>query len=81
MQLAGMKSRILNTLKDFSLLKQEEEAPPMSIDLCEALELSQEDLVFRSKKTLKFIVHDYAAFEVVTLDRFTHRVIRSFARD
>ena len=76
-----MKSRILNTLKDFSLLKQEEEAPPMSIDLCEALELSQEDLVFRSKKTLKFILHDYAAFEVVTLDRFTHRVIRSFARD
>tara|TARA_B100000767_G_C19777545_1_gene543592 strand:+ start:759 stop:3887 length:3129 start_codon:yes stop_codon:yes gene_type:complete len=76
-----MKSRILNTLKDFSFLKEEEDVPQMSIDLCKALELSREELVFRSKQTLKFILHDYEAFEVVTLDRFTHRVIRSFAHD
>ena len=76
-----MKSRILNTLKDFSSLKQDQDVPQMSIDICEALDLSLEELVFRSKQTLKLILHDYAAFEVVTLDRFTHRVIRSFARD
>ena len=76
-----MKSRILNTLKSFSSLKQENDVSQMSVDLCEALKLSHEELAYRSQQALKSILHDYAAFEVVTLDRFTHRVIRSFARD
>ena len=41
----------------------------------------RQELAYRSQQALKSILHDYAAFEVVTLDRFTHRVIRSFARD
>src|SRR5690606_4367262 len=30
---------------------------------------------------LKNIIHNYAAFEVSTIDGFTHRVLRTFAKD
>ncbi|MDB4608705.1 UvrD-helicase domain-containing protein [Flavobacteriaceae bacterium] len=73
-----MKSRILNKLNEFSDLDNQDQ---MAAELCEFLEVSNKELAFRSKQALKFILHDYAAFEIVTLDRFTHRIIRSFSRD
>jgi len=76
-----MKSRILKSLKEYSSLVETDKTPQMAFDLCEALELSTAELAFRSRQALKLILQDYAAFEVVTLDRFTHRIIRSFARD
>ena len=76
-----MKSRILKSLKEYSSLVETGKTPQMVLDLCEALELSTAELAFRSRQALKLILQDYAAFEVVTLDRFTHRIIRSFARD
>ena len=38
-------------------------------------------LVKRARRAMHAILHDYAAFDVITLDSFTHRVIRSFAKD
>ena len=76
-----MKSRILKSLKEYSSEAEIGKTPQMVVDLCEALELSTAELAFRSRQALKLILQDYAAFEVVTLDRFTHRIIRSFARD
>ena len=76
-----MKSCILKSLKEYSSLVETGKTPQMVLDLCEALELSTAELAFRSRQALKLILQDYAAFEVVTLDRFTHRIIRSFARD
>ena len=76
-----MKSRILKSLKEYSSEAEIDKTPQMVVDLCEALELSTAELAFRSRQALKLILQDYAAFEVVTLDRFTHRIIRSFARD
>ena len=76
-----MKSRILKSLKEYSSLVETDKTLQMVLDLCEALELSIAELAFRSRQALKLILQDYAAFEVVTLDRFTHRIIRSFARD
>ncbi len=73
-----MKTRILEYLNEFSNIKK---ASTMSSALCEALDISQSKLQHRSQHTLKSILHDYSAFEVVTLDNFTHRVIRSFAKD
>src|SRR5690606_4242750 len=35
----------------------------------------------QSKKILKNLLHNYAAFSVETIDRFNHRLIRTFARD
>ena len=45
------------------------------------LEISTDELKKRAEINLHLILHDYAAFDVITLDSFTHRVIRSFAKD
>src|SRR5690606_11244060 len=35
----------------------------------------------RSRQALKEILHNYAFFDVSTVDKFTHRIIRTFAKD
>lgn len=74
-----MKQRILGSLYSFSRF---EEAPPAMLqDL--ALELGQdpETLKRRSGELLKEILHNYAFFDISTIDRFNNRLIRTFARD
>ena len=75
-----MKSRIVATL---SLFSQGEDISEniMAKNLMHDLSISAEQLIHRSQRLLKTLLHDYAAFDVITLDRFTHRVIRSFAKD
>jgi len=76
-----MKARILDNLYQFSVLSDIEKAPPMFNTLVEALDLNPELLIKRSKKHLKQILHNYAFFDVSTIDKFTHRLIRTFAKD
>lgn len=79
---AEMKSRIIEMLKAFSdvaILKKSDNA--MFADLCSELEMSPEGLHHKSKSVLDTIIHNYAAFDVSTIDGFTHRVIRTFAYD
>ena len=49
--------------------------------LLETLAITPQELQYRAKRSLQTILHDYAAFDVITLDSFTHRVIRTFAKD
>ncbi|MBW2960207.1 UvrD-helicase domain-containing protein [Mesonia aestuariivivens] len=76
-----MKSRIVNSLKDFA----EEETPKKSIALFEEIKnetkLSSEEIKNEAKIILRSILHNYAAFDVSTIDGFTHRVLRTFAKD
>jgi len=76
-----MKTRIVNSLRDFS----EEETPQKSIPLFEAVktetQLSSEEIKVKSREIIKNILHNYAAFDVSTIDGFTHRVLRTFAKD
>ena len=37
-------------------------------------------LNFRSD-LLKKIIYDYGSFDIITIDSFTHRIIRTFSRD
>ena len=76
-----MKSRILKNLNQFSQIKNQDKTPNVAREICNELQISLSELRYRSKHALKIILHDYAAFEIVTLDRFTHRIIRSFSRD
>ena len=43
--------------------------------------LSIEEIHLRSKNILQHLLHNYAAFSVETIDKFNHRLIRTFARD
>ena len=75
-----MKSRIISTLDLFSKGKAIEDNV-MAKNLMQDLNLTVTQLINRSRQLLRNLLHDYAAFDVITLDRFTHRVIRSFAKD
>ncbi len=76
-----MKNRILDNLFDFSRTTDIKKATPLFLDVMGELKLSQETLQNRSRLTLKDILHNYAFFDVSTIDKFTHRLIRTFARD
>ncbi len=76
-----MKQRILGSLFEFSQTSSKEKSSPLFQTLRIELGLTPDELQERAKKTLKLILHNYAFFDVSTIDKFTHRIIRTFARD
>ncbi|CDF77741.1 UvrD/REP family helicase [Formosa agariphila KMM 3901] len=76
-----MKERIINTLKEFSNENVLVDGNDMFYMLCEELQMQPEALHSKSKMLLHTIIHNYAAFEISTIDGFTHRIIRTFAHD
>jgi len=76
-----MKSRVIDALSSLSL----KEIPKGSESLLELLiletNLSADFIRGRSGAVLKNILHNYAAFDISTIDRFTHKIIRTFAKD
>ena len=76
-----MKERIIETLKQFSSNSILEEPNDMFTMLCDELQTDAEALHEKSKSTLNSIIHNYAAFDISTIDGFTHRIIRTFAYD
>lgn len=43
--------------------------------------LSKDEITFRSKNTLQALIHNYGEFSILTIDKFVHRMVRSFASD
>lgn len=76
-----MKERILESLFDFSLEELPKKNNALFQELSLELDISATDLKKKSEETLKDILHNYAYFDVSTIDKFTHRVIRTFAKD
>ena len=76
-----MKSRIVSALYAFSLPEIDKKNAQMLQQIAE--ESGLEEIVIRekSKIIIKNIIHNYAAFDISTIDKFTHKVIRSFAHD
>ena len=72
-----MKERILGSLFDFS----RDTSSSMFLDISEELDLDIVTLQRKAKATLKEILHNYAFFDISTIDKFTHRLIRTFAKD
>ncbi|WP_424003472.1 UvrD-helicase domain-containing protein [Maribacter sp. IgM3_T14_3] len=76
-----MKHRILNSLFEFSKTTSIEDAAPLFIDIISETRYTFEELPALSKLRLKQILHNYAFFDISTIDKFTHRLIRTFAKD
>ncbi len=76
-----MKERIVDTLQQFS--EPEILSKPNSIfkDITEELNLTDEAIHKKSKRILQYLIHNYASFDVSTIDKFNHRLIRTFAYD
>lgn len=76
-----MKHRILNSLHAFSVTENADEADPLFQDILKETSYSTQELISLSKLRLKQILHNYAFFDISTIDKFTHRLIRTFAKD
>jgi len=83
---AEMKTRVIESLRDFS-------EPTILINKTDLFKAIEEDFLLdgilvndvtiykRSKKIVNTILQNYSAFNITTIDSFTHRLIRSFAYD
>ncbi|UOX34735.1 UvrD-helicase domain-containing protein [Flavobacterium sediminilitoris] len=76
-----MKSRIVDSLYEFSKIDTSEKALGILKDISLETGLTIGTLKDKSKAIIKNIIHNYAAFGISTIDKFTHKVIRSFAQD
>jgi ATP-dependent exoDNAse (exonuclease V) beta subunit len=76
-----MKSRVVDSLSEFTKEKPNKKAQ----QLLEVLEietgLSATKIREKSQQIIKNLIHNYAAFDISTIDKFTHKVIRAFAHD
>lgn len=76
-----MKERIFKHLIEFADSEILKAPNDMGTVLCDELNMSIESLHTKSKLLLQQIIHNYTAFEVSTIDKFNHRIIRTFAHD
>jgi ATP-dependent exoDNAse (exonuclease V) beta subunit len=76
-----MKSRVVDSLSEFAKEKPSEKAQEMIQQIGQDINMSEENVREKAKRIIKHLIHNYAAFDILTIDKFTHKVIRSFAHD
>ena len=76
-----MKSRIVGSLSEFAKEEPSKKAQDLMQDLASETRLSIIQIKTKSQQIIKHIIHNYAAFDISTIDKFTHKVIRAFAHD
>ena len=76
-----MKGRIVETLKEFSDSNILKEPNSMFSILIKELDMEPETLHRKSKTILNYLIHNYASFDISTIDKFNHKLIRTFAYD
>ncbi|NGY36472.1 UvrD-helicase domain-containing protein [Flavobacterium sp. XN-5] len=76
-----MKSRIVGSLSEFAKDTPSQKAADLMHDLAKDTALSIIQIKTKSQQIIKHIIHNYAAFDISTIDKFTHKVIRAFAHD
>ncbi|GIR12182.1 MAG: hypothetical protein CM15mP23_07570 [Cryomorphaceae bacterium] len=79
---AEMKERIIKSLKAFSDPDKAEqtELDMMSLML-EETGLTKKELKSKAQLIFENILHNYSRFAIGTIDKFTHRVLKTFAQD
>ena len=76
-----MKSRIVGSLSEFAKDNPSSKAQELMQDVSVDTGLSITQIKTKSQQIIKHIIHNYAAFDISTIDKFTHKVIRAFAHD
>lgn len=76
-----MKERVMERLHEFTFLKALEGKNELFNDIREELDVSPMILQERARKTLSHMLHNYSRLSISTIDSFTHRIVRAFAKD
>lgn len=77
-----MKERILSWLNKFTAENYVENNDLKNIQKAfetEGLKITIDELHYRSKKLLDYILHNYSTLNIGTIDRFNSRLVRSFS--
>jgi ATP-dependent exoDNAse (exonuclease V) beta subunit len=74
---AEMKERVMLRLREFARGMDS----PLANEVAEELKISREKLGLRAANAYKDMLHHYSYLSILTIDSFTHKIIRSFARD
>ena len=78
---AEMKERVISNLRDFAENIEPHGRSQMFLEIEHETGIHGTILHQRSKKVLLGILYNYSAFNITTIDSFTHRLIRNFAFD
>jgi ATP-dependent exoDNAse (exonuclease V) beta subunit len=76
---AEMKERVIHRLRDLS--ESVHPQNPLVQELVQTLGIPPEELQERCRATYRHILHNYSQLSIQTIDGFTHKLIRSFARE
>lgn len=76
-----MKSRIVFSLLEFTKENPDKKVADLMSLLVQETGLSFVQIKIKAQSIIKNIIHNYASFDISTIDKFTHRVIRAFAHD
>lgn len=76
---AEMKERVILRLKEIAMNVQIGNV--LHQELVQTLNISPEELQVRSAAAYKHILHNYGQLSIQTIDGFTHKLIRAFARE
>lgn len=76
-----MKSRVVDSLSEFAKENPNDKGRQLMQDIHIETGLSLINIQTKAKSIIKNLIHNYAAFDISTIDKFTHKVIRAFAHD
>jgi ATP-dependent exoDNAse (exonuclease V) beta subunit len=76
-----MKSRVVDSLSEFTKDSPNHKALNLMKDIRVETGLSLSTIKQKAQSIIKHLIHNYAAFDISTIDKFTHKVIRTFAHD
>ena len=76
-----MKSRMLFNLASFASKSTPDREDSMFLEVAAMCGITDDQLHQRSKKAYRYILHHFGQLQVATIDKLTHKIIRTFARD
>lgn len=76
-----MKQRIVSCIYAFTLVEIPKKEYQLLQQIVQETTFTEAYIREKAKRILKNIIHNYAGFDISTIDKFTHKVIRSFAFD
>ncbi len=76
-----MKSRVVESLSQFAKETPSDKALQLMLDISKDTSMSLNSITEKAQSIIKNLIHNYAAFDISTIDKFTLKVIRSFTHD
>lgn len=78
---AEMKERVVKTLKAIARNEEPEKYKPLIRDLEQELQIPAHEITYLCGDVVSKLLHNYSDFTILTIDKFTYKIIKAFAFD